>query len=79
MLKQLLPGLITLVLLLVLSYIKMTRRSGCSMHASLIGLVGAAASCTKVSVAAGKFFQTVNTVFLLLPAKQDAVSHPVKA
>ena len=43
----------------------MTKRSRCSMHASHIGLVGLAASCKKVSVTAGKFFQTVNVVFLL--------------
>ena len=70
---------LTLVLLLVLSYSKMTKRSRRSMHASLIGLVGVAASCRKISVTAGKLFQTVNAVFLPLPAKQDTVSHPVKA
>ena len=49
------------------------------MHASLIGLVGVAARCRKVSVTAGKFFQTVNAVVLPLRAKHDTVSHPVKA
>ena len=69
----------TLVLLSALSYIKMTERSRHSMHASLIGLVGETASCRKVSVMAGKCFQTVNAVFLSLPAKRDTVSHAVKA
>ena len=38
-----------------------------------------AATCRKVSVTAGKFFQTVNAVLFPLPEKQDTVSHPVKA
>ena len=44
------------------------------MHASLIGLVGVAGSCRTASVMAGKFFQTVNAVFMPLLAKQDSIA-----
>ena len=54
----------------------MTKRSSCSRHASLTRLVGVTVSCRREYVTTGKFFPTVNAVFLPLPVKQDKVADP---
>ena len=63
---------------LVRSYISTMKYSSSDIDSSLTSL-GMRKSSSKASVTCGNTFQTSKAVFFPLPAKEDTVSHPVRA